>query len=137
MLDKDSHENLLKEIAATGGDTPAMLELMQKLRDDFDEREGMLRKDGEAKDSESPDGEDKEVDKIREESVEDNKEDGGIRRDPLSADMVSRAMYDDLRKKYIERFFSNPEEVKQDQEEDVKRDGEGQSFDDLFKKREG
>lgn len=44
MLKKEEHENLLKQIADSGGDTANMLDLMQKLRDDFDEREGMLKK---------------------------------------------------------------------------------------------
>lgn len=136
-MTKEEHENLLREIAETGGDTANMLELMQKLRDDFDEREGMLRKYGEERDKEVPEGAEEEDDRIREESSEDNVEDGGERRDPLPEDMVPRADYEELRRKYIERFFSSPEEVKEDQEEDVKRDGEEQSFESLFKEREG
>lgn len=46
------------------------------------------------------------------------------------------------RKKYKERFFNsgpgtNPEEVVEEQEEDVKDDGKTITFDDLFKEREG
>ena len=87
-LTKAEHENLLKEIAMTGGDTDNMLKLMQRLRDDFDEREGMLRKYGEERDKETPITEG-EREKIREESREDNQEDGGLRRDPIPADQVS------------------------------------------------
>lgn len=137
-LNKDEHENLLKEIAMTGGDTDNMLKLLQKLRDDFDEREGMLRRDGEERDKESPDTS-KEREEIRRESEEDDKEDKGLRRDPLPRDMVRREDYDELKRKYIERFFGTPESVMRDQTEDVKKDDESDemSFDDLFKKREG
>lgn len=45
------------------------------------------------------------------------------------------------RKKYRERFFSGhettPETVKEEQEEDVKEDGETVTFEDLFIEREG
>lgn len=136
MYAKEEHENLLKEIAATGGDTPAMLELLQKLRDDFDEREGELRRYGEAEDSEAPDAT-AEDERIADESREDNREDGGLRRDPLPEDMVSRAEYEDLRRKYIERFFSDPVEAKEDQTEDVREDAKDKTFEELFKKREG
>ena len=48
-----------------------------------------------------------------------------------------KAKYDELRGKYIDRFFTSPEEVKHDTEEDVKEDGEVKSFDELFDDREG
>lgn len=134
MLTKQEHDDLLKEISETGGDTPAMLELMQKLRDDFDEREGMLRKDGETADSTPIEGEAKAEDEIREESTEDNKEDGGLRRDPLPADMVPRSDYDELRRKYIERFFTTPDEAKAEQEAIAK--DTPKTYDDLFKRRD-
>lgn len=41
------------------------------------------------------------------------------------------------RKKYRERFFSTPEDVKEEQKENVKEDGEKRSFEDLFEEREG
>ena len=41
------------------------------------------------------------------------------------------------RKKYRERFFSTPDEVKDEQEENVKEDGEKRTFDELFTEREG
>lgn len=44
------------------------------------------------------------------------------------------------RERYKARFFDgveNGEEVKKDQEEDVKRDGEEVTFEDLFEEREG
>lgn len=50
----------------------------------------------------------------------------------------------DWRKRYTERFmgtsdadhFTSPEEAKEDQEEDVKKDGEELTFEDLFEKSE-
>lgn len=136
MYSKEEHENLLKEIAETGGDTANMLELLQKLRDDFDEREGELRRYGEERDANPPDTKDEE-ERIVEESTRDNAEDNGIRRDPVLDDMVPKSDYEDLRRKYIERFFSNPDEAKEEQKEDVKDDGEAKSFDQLFEKKEG
>lgn len=136
MYSKEEHENLLKEIAATGGDTDSMLELLQKLRDDFDEREGELRRYNEAADKSKPDTENAE-EKIVDESKEDNVDDKGLRRDPIRDDVVSRSEYDELKRKYIERFFSDPEQAKRDQEEDIKDDGKDLSFDNLFKKKEG
>lgn len=41
------------------------------------------------------------------------------------------------RKRYRERFFGAREEVKEEQEEDVKDDGKTRSFDTLFEEREG
>lgn len=134
---KEEHENLLREIAESGGDTAKMLELMQNLRDDFDEREGELKRYDEKRDKERPEGEAKEDDKIRQESKEADREDKRERRDPLSKDTVSRNEYDELKRKYIERFFSTPDEAKKSQEEDVKRDGKKQSFEELFEKKEG
>lgn len=136
---KEEHENLLREIAESGGDTPKMLELMQKLRDDFDEREGELRRYHEERDKEEPEGLEKKEEEIEQESEEDDKEDGGERRKAYGAlkNYVSRADYEDLRNKYIERFFSTPEEAKKEQKKNVKEDGEKKSFDELFKDREG
>lgn len=41
------------------------------------------------------------------------------------------------RTKYKERFFTTPVKVKEEQKEDVKKDGEETSFEDLFDEREG
>ena len=118
MLKKEEHENLLKQIADSGGDTANMLDLMQKLRDDFDEREGMLKKYGEKYDGENSPKED----------VETEKEKDGVN---------WKEKYADLERKYKERFFTTPKEVKEETEEDVERDGKKQSFEELFTEREG
>lgn len=123
---KEEHENLLREIAETGGDTPTMLELLQKLRDDFDDREGMLRKYGEEKDRKDPVGEQQEDEKIRNESKEDNAEDNGMRRDPMET--VPKADYEELRRQYIERFFGG-EPTKEERPRE-------KTIDDLFRRKE-
>lgn len=109
---KEEHEGLLKQIAETGGDTENMLDLIQKLRDDYDERIGMENK-----------------------IQEDETELGGEK---------WKEKYEELRRKYIDRFFATPEEAKKDMyevkeeaKEDVKRDGKKVSFEELFEEREG
>lgn len=149
---KKEHDDLLKEIALTGGATPKMMELLQKLRDDFDARAGMLRRDGEERDRRSPEGARAEAEKIRRDSREDDREDRGERRRAYGFDgdrdpePVTREEFDKLRadherlqREYVERFFSTPELAIRDQDEDVRRDGEVEdmTFEDLFKKREG
>ena len=47
------------------------------------------------------------------------------------------ALDGEWRKRYRERFFGTREEVKEEQEEDVKDDGKVRSFDTLFEEREG
>lgn len=132
----EEYENLLKEIANSGGDTPAMMELLQKLRDDYDEREGMLKRYGEERDKKAPEGSEEEREKIRKESEEDDVEDKGERRIAYE-DYVPREEYETLRKKYIERFFTTPDRAKRDQRENVMEDGKKRSFEQLFKDREG
>lgn len=133
---REEYENLLKEIANSGGDTPAMMELLQKLRDDYDEREGLLKRYGEERDKRAPEGSEEERDKIRKESEEDNIEDKGERRIAYD-DYVPREDYEELRKKYIERFFTSPDKAKRMQKENVMDDGKKRSFEELFKEREG
>ena len=47
--------------------------------------------------------------------------------------------YENMRRRYRERFFSSPEEAKDDQLEDIDKDGDStvMTFDALFDKREG
>lgn len=47
--------------------------------------------------------------------------------------------YDNMRRRYRERFFSSPEEAKDDQFDDIAKDDEStvMSFDALFDEREG
>lgn len=113
-----------------------MMELLQKLRDDYDEREGLLKRYGEERDKRAPEGSEEERDKIRKESEEANIEDKGERRIAYD-DYVPREDYEELRKKYIERFFTSPDKAKRMQKENVMDDGKKRSFEELFKEREG
>ena len=154
--DRKEYINLLKEIGMSGTPTPRMLELLQKLRDDFDEREGLLRRYQETRDKDIPSGYKQEEKKIRTESKEDDIQDGGERgraygvnpgadretkqdAKGIPDDMVPREEYDKLKRDYIDRFFSSPELAKRDQEEDVRKDDEVKDldFEDLFRDREG
>ena len=61
-----------------------------------------------------------------------------------NSDEQWKQKYDELdkswRKKYKDRFFNSetiPEQTKDEQEEDVKDDGEEKTFADLFEEREG
>lgn len=86
-------EEILKRIIGDRDLTDDMLEDIKKLKDSYDEQQGMANH--------------------------------------------WKAKYDDLRGRYIERFFTSPEQIKEDTEEDVKEDGEVKSFDELFDEREG
>lgn len=142
----EEYNDLLKEIANSGGDTPKMLELLQKLRDDYDEREGELKRYGEERDRREPEGADAERKIIREESREDDREDGGERRRAYDGDFVSREDFEKLRgdmermrRAYVDRYFSTPKDAIREQKEDVRKDdrSDTMTFDDLFKDREG
>lgn len=128
LLSKEEHEGLLRRIAESGGATPDMLDEIQKLRDDYDEREGMLRRESETYDGEDNPGEEVES---RGESAVDAEDVSRETNDDW------REKYEDIRRKYIERFFTTPEEVKEEQTEDVKEDGENVSYETLFKRKEG
>ena len=45
--------------------------------------------------------------------------------------------YDNAQRRYRERFFTSGEEVKDDQEEDIRKDSSKLTFDSLFENREG
>lgn len=132
---------ILRKIMETGGLTKDMADDMKKLMDDFDEREGMLKRYGEVYNGEdredydyTPSDADRDAkrryDDVAEDRTEDTKEDW-------------ERMYNDLKKDYIDRFFGTRdlreeiEDIKEDTEDDVKRDGENQTFDELLKRVEG
>lgn len=86
-------EEILKRIIGDRDLTDDMLEDIKKLKDSYDEQQGMANN--------------------------------------------WKSKYDDLRGRYIERFFTSPGQIKDDTEDDVKKDGELKSFDELFDDREG
>lgn len=133
LLTKTGVENLLRRIMETGGLTEAMSDDIQRLRDDFDEREGILNRYGESYDGEDDEyewrereAESSEVESGREGSGEARRTDS--ERDdvdearttvqttdsngaPTDGDTVIvseedwKSKYETLRKQYIDRFF--------------------------------
>lgn len=114
MLTRAGAIKILDKIWESGGLTDDMEELVKRLKDDFDEREGMLSRFGEVYDGEDEDEYDYKLNE-----VEDYK-----------------TKYEDLKKKYKDRFFGKAKEIEEEQVEDIKRDGTEQTFESLFKERE-
>lgn len=121
MLTRTGANKILQRIWETGGLTPDMENDIQKLRDELDEREGILKKYGEVYD-----GEDRDEYEYKEKE--------------LKSDDDYKAKYDDLYTRYMNRFFGTGEvkdeykRVETSQEEDVKEDGEPKTFDELLAK---
>lgn len=116
-LTRDEYVELLKHISETGGDTDDMLEALKRLQDDFDEREGMLRELGESRGKETYTND-----------------------DVFDKDGVKWSeKYDDMRRRYRDRFFTTGTAVIEAQEDDIEKDSDStkMSYDDLFEDREG
>lgn len=123
LLTKTGIKNLLNRLWETGGLSADMEADIKRLQDDFDEREGMLRKYGEVYD-----GEDKEEYEFVEK--------------PSDAEDW-KGKYEEMKSRYVNRFFNGGETrkdgdaddfqtVMEGEEEDVREDGETKSFDDLL-----
>lgn len=123
MLTRTGANKILQRIWETGGLTPDMENDIQKLRDELDEREGILKKYGEVYD-----GEDRDEYEYKEREVK--------------ADEDYKVKYDELKSRYMSRFFGTDEikdeyeRVERSQEDDVKEDGEPTTFDELLAKSE-
>lgn len=118
-IERDELDEIVRRITETGGLTDDMLGDVRRLRDELDEREAMLNKYKEDRDSGETRGE------VREQGEEITN---------------WKEKFDDLERRYKERFMerpTTPDTVKLDQTEDVRRDGEPQTFDELFERREG
>lgn len=121
MLTRTGANKILQRIWETGGFTPDMEKDIQKLRDELDEREGVLKKYGEVYD-----GEDRDEYEYKEREIK--------------YDEDYKVKYDDLKTRYMSRFFGTSEvreeynRVENSQEEDVKEDGEPTTFDELLAK---
>lgn len=122
MRTKKGIERLLSEIMLSGELTPDMEENIQKLRDEFDEREGILQKYGE-----TYDGEDEEYEWKEREDSEDKDEEQD----------VWKTRYQELKEQYVERFFGKKDEIMEEQKEDIIEDGEPRTFDTLLYDIEG
>lgn len=132
LLTRTGIDKILKRIYETGGMTEDMEKDIERLRADFDEREGILKRYGETYDGEDKDEyefEDKDLDRTSSMNS--------------TEDMVSREEYEKLRKRYIDRFFGGREyrdetdDILRETKEDVERDGEKQTYEELFERREG
>lgn len=122
MLSREEVYDLMRRIAETGGLTPEMERDLEKVKDEFDEREGEL-----ARYRERYNGEDA--------SPEEKAEDDRVERSEYEK---LKGDYEDLRTRYRERFWGRvSEDVIEDTEKDVKRDGEVQTYEDLFERKEG
>lgn len=116
MINAKGVERILSRIFETGGLTEDMEEDIKRLKDEFDEREGMLRKYGEWDEEGDEDG--------RFEYKEFDRE-------------AWREKYDELKKKYIKRFFGDTTVDEYIEKESDKNDDElEKSIEDLFIEKE-
>lgn len=129
MLTRHGAHGLMRKIWETGGLTPDMEEDIKRLKDDFDEREGILRKYGEVYDGEDKDDYDY-VERASEAGTDASEWE--TKYNSLSAD------YDSLKQRYLDRFFGTGDvkeefdDAVDDQKEDTIRDGEPQTFEELL-----
>lgn len=130
ILTKTGMNKILRRIMETGGLTPDMEEDIQRLRDDFDEREGILKKYGETYDGEDMDEYEYTYEIYTPKEEEKDAKDW-------------RTKYEEMKARYLDRFFGgvdndkNFEETMDETREDVERDGEPQTFDELLERVEG
>lgn len=144
ILTKTGMDKILRRIMETGGLTEDMERDIDRLRSDFDEREGMLRRYGETYDGEDMDeyewrGRD---DESREDSDRDDKDIYTPREEAKDYEDW-RGRYEEMRQRYLDRFFGGRDEgeeyreIMRETEGDVRRDGEPQTFDELLERTEG
>ena len=134
ILTKSGMTKILRKIMESGGMTEDMERSVRRLQDDFDEREGILKKYGE-----TYDGEDRDEYEF---SGRDTDEIYTPREEEKLADDW-RAKYEEMKSRYLDRFFGT-DEIEEDFDrtmretrDDVKRDGEPQTFNELLERAEG
>lgn len=131
ILTRSGMEKILRRIMERGGMTEDMERDVERLKDDFDEREGILKRYGE-----TYDGED------RDEYDYSERDDINIYT-PKEEEKDWKQEYDNLKERYMNRFFGTSDvkdefdDTMEDTKEDVKRDGTVQSFDELLERTEG
>lgn len=131
ILTRSGMEKILRRIMESGGMTEDMERDVERLKDDFDEREGILKRYGE-----TYDGED------RDEYDYSERDDINIYT-PKEEEKDWKQEYDNLKERYMNRFFGTSDvkdefdDTMEETKEDVKRDGTIQSFDELLEKTEG
>lgn len=127
ILTSAGMKKILRRIMETGGLTPEMEKDIERLKNDFDEREGILRKYGEVYDGE---------DKDEYEYIE---RDTDTVYTPSEEEKKWRTKYEDMKQRYLDRFFGGSQDSGESEEEtenDVERDGEPQTFDELLERME-
>lgn len=134
MLTKTGLNKILRRIYETGGLSESMEQDIERIRADFDEREGELRRYGEVYDGEDRD----EYDYVRR---DDRGNDTDSIYTPREEEKDWRKEYETMRDRYLKRFFGGQDdkvdEIMEETKEDVKRDGEDQTFDELLERVEG
>lgn len=106
MRTRQAYEELLARLMASGELTQDMEEDFRRLKDELDEREGILARYGE-----TYDGENKEYDwKPREEEIIDT---------PKENTIDWKARYDEMKQRYIDRFMGR---VKEENLRDLRED---------------
>ena len=134
ILTKSGMTKILRKIMESGGMTEDMERSVRRLQDDFDEREGILKKYGE-----TYDGEDRDEYEF---SGRDTDEIYTLREEEKLADDW-RAKYEEMKSRYLDRFFGTDEieddfdRTMRETRDDVKRDGEPQTFNELLERVEG
>ena len=140
ILTKRGMDKILRRIMETGGLTEDMEKDIDRLRSDFDEREGMLRRYGETYDGEDRDEyEWRERDEERREDSDRDDREIYTPREEAKDYEDWRGRYEEMRQRYLDRFFGGRDEGEEyrETEEDVRRDGEPQTFDELLERTEG
>lgn len=147
MRTRAAYEELLTRLMNSGELTPDMEEDFRRLKDELDEREGMLARYGE-----TYDGENKEYEWVAREVETDGTKDGSddVVQDDKENDVIDtpeenvidwEAKYRDLKERYIDRFMGrikeeNLDAMRNDLERGRDDGGEGVNevtYNDLFK----
>lgn len=130
LLTKTGMTKILRRIMESGGMTEDMEKDIERLQRDFDEREGILKMYGE-----TYDGEDKEEYEFKKRVVSEltpGEDAGGWKN-----------KYEEMKQRYLDRFFGGEQtaedtvDIMKKTADDVKRDGEPQTFDELLERTEG
>ena len=128
LLTKTGINKILRRIMESGEMTEEMENDISRIQSDFDERTGYLSGFGEVQEGEDIDEYNYTVTETA---------------PPENDSEVWKTKYNDMRKKYMDRFFGNTQiedetnKIVLEQEEDIKRDGEPQTFDELLERVEG
>ena len=110
LLTRSAAMGLLSKIMESGGLTEDMEKMLGRLRDDFDEREGILKKYGETYDGEDRD------------EYEWTERDGASVYTSKEGEKDWKKEYDNLQQRYIKRFFGVLPESERTKEEEYRLD---------------